>query len=204
MTTTPTYWGSEVTFSFDTTAYGTRVTALNDGTFAITWQNSTDVFGTHYDELGASTAGNFLSGASSPSNDVYTPILTQQEDGTVLVHYGYAFSSSDQDILVGTPNSDFTGSSSGVSVLASVNGETLLDATAREGGGGAIAYNYTVGITTNLALRFTDSAGQIAGSQILIDSSATRAEMDPAIVSRPSTISTPRPAPPASVRSPAA
>ena len=60
MTTTPTLWGTDVTFSFDPFAFNPKVTALSDGTFAIAWENGTDLFGRHLNELGSFTGGNFL------------------------------------------------------------------------------------------------------------------------------------------------
>ena len=60
MTTTPTLWGTDVTFSFDPFAFNPKVAALSDGTFAIAWENGSDLFGRHLNELGSFTGGNFL------------------------------------------------------------------------------------------------------------------------------------------------
>jgi Ca2+-binding RTX toxin-like protein len=185
MTTTPTLWGSEITFTFDPLAFGPKVTALSDGTFILAWENGEDIFGRHLNELGSFTGGDFLSAVSSSIiKPISAPIITEQSDGRVVVNYRLLFDDSPQDFDVfwHSPNDTFTPHSSVFGTENSGFDEILLDSTAREGGGGAIIYNYTgPGNVSNLVLRFTDSIGQQASNQIFIDSSATRLEQNPAL-----------------------
>ena len=184
MTTTPTFWGNEVIISNDTFAYGTRVTALQDGTFILAWENGTDIFARQLSELGSFTGGDFLSTVSSDSGKpLGLPIITQQIDGRVVVNYRLQFDDSpqDYDVLWHSPASDFTPHGSVFGTENSSHDEILMDSAARTGGGGAILYSYDSAGTDYMVLRFTDSIGQQASNQIFIDSSATRLEQNGAI-----------------------
>lgn len=181
MTTTPTLWGNEVIFSSDTTAYNPQVTALKDNTFILTWENGTDIFGKHLDELGSFTAGDFLRDISTNSKPLSNAIVTQQSDGTIAVNYDLRYSNGDNDVVWTSPASDFDSAAAPFSTVGSSHDEVLLDSTARNGGGGAIAYNYTTGANTYLVLQMTDGVGNPASNQIFIDSSATRTELNPAL-----------------------
>src|SRR4051794_18337198 len=90
MTTTPTDWSGEVVFETDPLAFGSRVTALSDGTFVLAWETQDDIFAKHLDEMGSFTGGNFLSGISTgTTQQLGTPIVTQQTDGLVVVNYSF-------------------------------------------------------------------------------------------------------------------
>ena len=88
MTTTPTFWSGSVVVTFDTLAYGPRVTALDDGTFVMAWENGTDIFARHLSEFGSFTGGNLLTTISGTAQAVSTPIITQQT-GSVVLNYQY-------------------------------------------------------------------------------------------------------------------
>lgn len=181
MTTTPTLWGTEVTVSFDIFAFAPRVSALSDGTFIISWEGDKNIFARHLNELGSFTGGNFLSTISSDSTKpLFTPIVTQQIDGRVVVNYGQQFDNSpfDNDIRWHSPNVTYTPHGSSFGTESSGFVETLLDSTARAfGGGGAIIYGYDgPGGLSNLVLRFTDAIGNPASNQIFIDPTTTRVE----------------------------
>jgi Ca2+-binding RTX toxin-like protein len=191
MTTTPTFWGQEVTVSNDFLAFGVRLAALADGTFVMTWENGDDIFARHLNELGSFTGGNFLQTVSSNAvRPLSFAIPFQQTDGRVVIQYDLDDGASpiDHDVFWVSPNSDFSATSFPFGTEASPNNEVLLDAVARPPtstgpGGAAIAYNYDFAGSSYLVMRFTDSIGQQASNQIFIDSSATRIEMNPALAS---------------------
>jgi len=191
MTTTPTFWGTDVTVSSDFLAFGVRVAALADGTFIMSWENGDDIFARHLNELGSFTAGNFLQGVSTnATRPLATPIVFQQTDGRVVVQYDLDDGASpvDHDVFWVSPTSDYSSTGLPFGTEASPYDEVLLDAVARPPtstgpGGAAIAYNYTTGGNTYLVMRFTDSIGQQASNQIFIDSTATRTEQNPALAS---------------------
>src|SRR5262245_51028773 len=99
MTTTPTLWGTDVTFSFDPFAFGPKVAALSDGTFAIAWESGGDLFGRHLNELGSFTGGNFLQTLSgNTAKDIHGPQIFEQADGRLVVEYRLQYSATDTDI----------------------------------------------------------------------------------------------------------
>lgn len=191
MTTTPTYWGTDVVVSNDFLAFGVRVAALSDGTFVMTWEDGEEIFARHLSELGSFTGGNFLQTASgNETRPLATPIVFQQTDDRVVIQYDLDDGASpvDHDVFWLSPTTDFSTTGSPFGTEASPYNETLLDAVARPPtstgpGGGAITYNYEIGGSTYLVMRFTDSIGQQASNQIFIDSSATRIEQNPALAS---------------------
>lgn len=191
MTTTPTFWGQEVTVSNDFLAFGVRLAALADGTFVMTWQNGEDLFARHLSELGSFTGGNFLQTVSAnAARPLATPIPFQQTDGRVVIQYDLDDGASpvDHDVYWVSPNTDFSATGFPYGTEASPYNEVLLDAVARPPtstgpAGAAIAYNYDIGASSYLVMRFTDSIGQQASNRIFIDSSATRTEMNPALAS---------------------
>lgn len=185
MTTTPTFWGDEVTVSNDPLAFGPRIAALNDNTFVLTWTDQFgDIFARQLDELGSFTGGNLLQGISSgTTHELATPIATQQSDGLLVINYDF-------DAGNVTPDHDVYWSSPGAgSFGTAVSGfnEQLLDSTARlasttVAAGGAVAYNFTgPGDVTNLVLLFTTADGNPASNPIFIDPSATRLEQNAAL-----------------------
>jgi Ca2+-binding RTX toxin-like protein len=191
MTTTPTEWSGKVVFEDDPTAFGTRITALKDDTFVVTWETQNDIFGKHLDSMGSFTAGDFLRNISTSTHQLGTPIVTQQTDGSVVVNYNDLTGTSpvDTDIEWVGISSDYDSVSTPFGTEASSSDEELLDSVAHgetgahDPAGGAIIYDYTTGANTNLVLRFTTTAGDQASNQIFIDPSATRTEQNPALAS---------------------
>ena len=192
MTTTPTEWSDKVVFEDDPAAFGARIAALSDGTFVITWETQDDIFGKHLDEVGSFTAGDFLRNVSTTTDQLGTPIVTQQTDGRVVVNYSDLTGTTpiDRDVEWVSVNSDYDSVSTPFGTEKSGFDEILLDSVAHgetgahDPAGGAIIYSYTgPGDVTNLVLRFTTSVGDQASNQIFIDPSATRVEQDPALAS---------------------
>jgi Ca2+-binding RTX toxin-like protein len=191
MTTTPTTWGQEVTVSNDFLAFGVRLAALADGTFVMAWENGDDIFARHLNEMGSFTGGNFLQAVSgSATRPLASPLPFQQTDGRVVIQYDLDDGASpvDHDVFWVSPNSDYSATGLAFGTEASPYNEVLLDAVARPPtstgpAGAAIAYNYEIGGSSYLVMRFTDLIGQQASNQIFIDSSATRTEMNPALAS---------------------
>src|SRR5207247_3083809 len=88
MTTTPTLWSHQVTFSTDINAFGPKVLALADDSFVLGWENDVDIFGRHVTALGAFSGGDFLSGLSSADNKPLSDsIFVQETGGAVVVLY---------------------------------------------------------------------------------------------------------------------
>ena len=191
MTTTPTYWGTEVTVSNDFLAFGVRVAALSDGTFVMSWENGDDIFARQLNELGSFTGGNFLQDVSTnATRPLSLPIVFEQTDGRVVVQYDKDDGASpvDHDVFWVSPASDFSSTGFPYGTRASPYNEVLIDAVARPPtstgpGGAAIVYNYDSGSNTYMVMQFTDSIGQEASNQIFIDSSSTRTEQNPALAS---------------------
>lgn len=192
MTSTPTEWSDKVVFEDDPAAFGARITALNDGTFVVTWETENDIFGKHLNEMGSFTAGDFLRNISTSSHQLGTPIVTQQTDGSVVVNYSDLSGTMpiDRDVFWTSISSDYDSANTPFGTEKSPYDEILLDSVAHgetgaaDPAGGAIIYSYTgPGDVTNLVLRFTTTAGDQASNQIFIDSSATRTELDPALAS---------------------
>lgn len=191
MTTTPTFWGQEVTVSNDFLAFGVHLAALADGTFVMTWENGDDIFARHLSEMGSFTGGNFLQTVSSNATRPLSLALPfQQTDGRVVIQYDLDDGASpvDHDVMWVSPNSDYSSTGFVYGTQNSPNNDVLLDAVAHPPtstgpAGAAIAYNHEVGGSTYLVLQFTDLIGQQASNQIFIDSSTTRNEMNPALAS---------------------
>ena len=192
MTTTPTFWGTEIIFSPDISAFGPQVAGLTDGTFVIAWETGTDLFARHLNELGSFTGGNFLSTLSAnTTKDIFSPQIFEQADGRVIVNYGLEDVASplDRDVRWHRANTDFSLNASSFGTEASAQDELLLDATARSDGvggfGSAIAFWYTVGANTVLALRFVDAFGNQASNQIIIpDAGANDTQQNPSLAGR--------------------
>ncbi|BAY23574.1 hypothetical protein NIES2100_33660 [Calothrix sp. NIES-2100] len=194
MTTTPTFWGNEVTFSFDLFAFSPKVTALSDNTFAIAWENGTDIFGRHLNSLGSFMGGDFLyalptSISTSTDKALSQPFIVQQADGKVVVNYNELFASGDNDIRWHSPNPNFTPNANS-SVVTGLRGrnEILLDTTARSNGVGDIgtATVYLVpglGTTSNVALDFVDKFGNFQGG-VLVDPRDGESQQNAAIAGR--------------------
>src|SRR4029079_3064534 len=97
MTTTPTFWSPVVTFDQNPfqSFFEPKVTALADDTFAIVWEDGTDIFGKHFNETGQLTSGNFLAALSTnTTKDIFNPVILQQANGSVVVEYGLVFAES--------------------------------------------------------------------------------------------------------------
>ena len=95
MTTTPTFW-SNGTITFDQNLlqsfFGPRITALADDSFTVVWEDGNDLFGRHFDAFGSLTTGNFLSNLSSNITEpIFTPVLMQQANGSMVLEYGLVF-----------------------------------------------------------------------------------------------------------------
>jgi len=191
MTTTPTFWGQEVTVSNDFLAFGVHLAALSDGTFVMTWENGDDIFARHLNEMGSFTGGNFLQTISSNATRPLAFALPfQQTDGRVVIQYDLDDGDSpvDHDVFWVSPNSDYSATGFPYGTQASPYNDVLFDAVARPPtstgpAGAAIAYTHEIGGSTYLVMQFTDLIGQQASNQIFIDSSATRTEMNPALAS---------------------
>ena len=103
MTTTPTFWSQVVTFDQNSfqSFVEPKVTALADDSFAIVWEDGTDIFGKHFDEMGQLTTGNFLQALSTnTSKPIFDPVILQQADGRVVVEYGLVFSQTTMPISI--------------------------------------------------------------------------------------------------------
>jgi Ca2+-binding RTX toxin-like protein len=182
MTTTPTLWGSETTFSFDFNAFGPSVLALADNTFVITWQSQGNIFGRHLNEFGAFTGGNFLADLSSANpKPLSTPLAFQQTDGSLVVTYGEVDRETplDRDIhwhlKGGSPTNTFP-------VEASAADEILLDATARsDAAGGAVIFQHATAGGSFLGLRFLDSLGNHASGLIPVGVQTGQIQQNPAL-----------------------
>jgi Ca2+-binding RTX toxin-like protein len=186
MTTTPTFWSNEITFSFDFNAFGPQVVALADNTFAVTWESQDNIFGRHLNEFGSFTGGNFLADLSGANpKPLFNPVPFQQADGSLVVTYGEVDAetptSIDRDIhwhqVGGSPTNTFPVEQSG-------NDEIMLDATARSDGvggfGSAIIFNHDFG-GSHLALRFLDSLGNQTSSAIPVGVHAGQTQQNPTL-----------------------
>jgi Ca2+-binding RTX toxin-like protein len=183
MTSTPTFWGNEVTYSPFLGDFGPRVAALSDGTFAIVWdREGTDIVGRHFDELGSFTGGDFLSALSaSTAKPLSGPQIFQQTDGRVVVNYREEFGPGDRDIRWHSPNDTFTPHATSFGTETSPNDEVLLDSTPRAGGGAANIYQFSAFGNTNVVLRFTDAIGQQASNQIFVGLHQGEIQQNPAL-----------------------
>ncbi len=170
MTTTPTLWGTDVTFSFDPFAFNPKVAALSDGTFAIAWENGTDLFGRHLNELGSFTGGNFLQTLSgNQTKAIHGPQIFEQADGRLVVEYRLQYSATDTDIHWHSADiNNFPPSGNTFPIENSAFDEFMLDATALATGGSAIAYQYDQG-GSHLVIRFVDAVGNQASNRIFVD-----------------------------------
>ncbi len=175
MTTTPTFWGTEVTYSFDSLALDPKVTALADGTFILAWDSNSpasDIFARHLNALGSFTSGNFLSALSEADpKSLSKPRIYQQADGKVRVIYQELFGPDDTDIFFHIPDSkNFTPQTNRFAIENSGVQEILVDSTALTNGGGAILYEFEFSATLNRAivLRTISSIGNQASNQIFV------------------------------------
>ncbi|MFN0193080.1 MAG: calcium-binding protein [Aestuariivirga sp.] len=192
MTTTPTLWGSEVTFSFDTFAFGPEVSPLADGTFTVVWQDGTDIFGRHLNEFGSFTGGNFLSALSAArTKDIFGPQLVQTADGQTHVFFNELFGPGDGDIRWHAPTADFTPHGLSFGVEETGFDEFLWDSTARSDGvggfGSAIVFATPrpgPGPETLLVLRFVAPNGLPASNQIFVGERAGETQQNAAIAGR--------------------
>jgi Ca2+-binding RTX toxin-like protein len=191
MTSTPTDWSGKVVFEDDPAAFGARIAALDDGTFVISWQTQDDIFGRHFNEQGSFTAGDFLRDISTTSDQLATPIVTQQTNGSVVVNYGDLTGTTpvDRDIFWTSLNSDRDSVSTPFGTETSPQDEILLDSVAHgetsagDPAGGTLVYKFTEGTATSLVMRFTTTTGVQASNQIFIDPNTDRAEDDAALAS---------------------
>jgi hypothetical protein len=196
MTTTPTAWSGEVVFDSNALAFGTRVTALSDGTFVLAWETDDDIFAKHLDALGSFTAGDFLRNVTADSHVLGTPLVTQQTDGSVAINYqlyngaGTVADPINRDIYHAEPSDDFDSTTQPFGVEKGSEDFILEDSVAHgetgaeDPAGGALAIKHTNSLdVTNLELRFTSLDGQFVGNAITIDPSSTRVEDDAALAS---------------------
>lgn len=189
MTTTPTFWGTKITFSPFPGDFAPQVRALTDDTFAIVWErDGVDIVGRHFDELGSFTGGDFLSALSgSTAKPLSRPQIFEQTDGRVVVNYTEAFAAGDRDIHWHSPNETFTPPHAGSfpTESMSTNGpstdEVLLDSTARVDGGAANVFQFTDFGSTDIVLRFTDATGNQASNRIFVGPHAGQVQQNPAL-----------------------
>ena len=163
MTTTPTFWSTEVTISNDLFAFSPHVTALADDSFVIGWGNGTDIFARHFDAFGSFTGGDFLSAVSAADmKPLAPPILVQQTGGDVIALYNERFDPGDDDVFWDFTNRDFSPANNTHAVANSGIDEVLFDATATATGGSAMVFEEPApgtGPETITFLRFLTSAG---------------------------------------------
>ncbi|HMR54527.1 MAG TPA: calcium-binding protein [Amaricoccus sp.] len=170
MTTTPTSWGNEVTFSNLFTDFNPKVAALQDGTFTIVWQgDGGNLVGKHLNELGSFTGDNFLLPLSdSTAKPMSGPQVFQQSDGHIVVNYTEQFGTNDFDV-----RSHYVdrGNPHGYSAPLenSARNEFLLDSAAVPTGGSAnvFMFNDAAGVN-NICLRFVNSYGVPVSNSIII------------------------------------
>jgi Ca2+-binding RTX toxin-like protein len=194
MTTTPTFWGTEAIFSFDLSAFSPQVTTLSDNTFAIVWENGTDLFGRHFNSLGNFTGGDFLfalptSISTSTDKPLSRPFIVQQEDGRVVVNYDELFAPGDTDVRWHSPGSTFTPNANSLPIVNTGGDQILLDSTARSNGvgdiGTAIVFLSPVANSSSLVgLRFVDKFGNATGSSIFVGVRNGEAQQNAAIAGR--------------------
>ena len=188
---TPTFWGTEVTFSPFPGDLRPQVTALSDGTFAIVWErDGVDIVGRHFDALGGFTGGDFLSAlSSSAARPIFLPKIFEQADGRVVVNYTAEVASGNRDIRWHSPNPTFTpphSSSFGTESTqtnGTVSDDILLDSIARVGGGAANVYQFTAFGSTDLVLRFTDAIGNQASNRTFVGPAGEN-QQNPALAAR--------------------
>jgi Ca2+-binding RTX toxin-like protein len=163
MTTTPTFWSTEVTISSDLFTFGPQVAALADDSFVIGWGNGADIFGRQLDPFGSFTSGNFLSAVSAAdTKPLSSPLFVQQTGGDVVVLYNQLFGDGDDDIFWDFTNRDFSPANNTHAVANSGIDEVLFDATATASGGSAMVFEEPApgtGPETITLLRFLTSAG---------------------------------------------
>ena len=174
MTTTPTLWGTDVTFSLDIFAFNPKVAALSDGTFAIAWENGTDLFGRHLNELG------ILHRRQLPPNAVrqhdQSHSVARRSSSRPMAAWlsitGLDFSPTDTDIHWHSADiNNFPPSGNTFPIENSAFDEFMLDATALAAGGSAVAYQYDDPGGPHLVIRFVDALGNQASNRIFVDPS---------------------------------
>jgi hypothetical protein len=146
MTTTPTFWGTQVTFTFDPFAGASDVSARPDNTFVIVWHDQfAELHGRHLSSLGSFTGGDFLQAMSgAETRELRLPQAVSLPDGTTRVFFHLLASPTEEDVFVNFPNSDFTGQTSRLFVVNTAQDEFLVDAAPTEfnnAPGSAIIYN---------------------------------------------------------------
>ena len=171
MTTTPTLWGNEVTFSNFFTDFAPKVKALADGTFTIVWQRSGgDIVGRHLNEQGSFTGGDFLSALSASTTKALTdPQVYQQADGQIVVDYTESQGSHRDvrwhEVDRANPNSGSVGMED-----LSITDEFLYDSTSLPEIGSAHVFGATSLLGGNyLILRFADLNGLVSSDRLIVD-----------------------------------
>jgi hypothetical protein len=197
MTTTPTL-GSKVTFSFDFSAFSPQVTALADNSFAIVWENGTDIFGRHLDERGSFLGGDFLfsfptSVSIVTQNPLLSPFIVQQDDGRVIVNYSELLPSTspnnpdgNADIKWHRPETSFLPTSIVSEVEGSFFDTFIVDSTARSNGvgdfGTVFAFETTFETSTTFTgIRFVDPAGNPTSNDIFVGPRRDESQQNAAI-----------------------
>jgi Ca2+-binding RTX toxin-like protein len=204
MTTTPTLWGSEVTFlagplslsDINSLAFSPDIAGLADNSFVMVWRDtSAELFGYQFDELGGLASGNFLSATSAATpQGLYTPKVFQQLDGQVIVNFNLSFAPGDSDIYGNFLNPDYSPNQFKYSIESSAADEYLLDAAATivsSSGfffaGSAIVYQVPQpfnGVSTqwDLVLRLLGPTGLPASNQIFIDHDPNETKTDASVI----------------------
>src|SRR5262249_50084578 len=139
--------GNEVTFTYDPDATGPQVTALDDGSFILAWEDGRDIFAKRLNKQGQGivTSKNFLAIVSSDTwKPLSRPRVFQQSDGRVIVTYRLLNGPvvAEHDVLWHRVNTDFTPDDNpSYPIEDFALDEVLMDSTARIGeDGGAIVF----------------------------------------------------------------
>lgn len=134
MTTTPTFWGTQVTFTFDPFAFGSDVSARSDNTFVLVWGDQFgELHGRHLSSLGSFTGGDFLapmSGATTQS--LRLPQAVSLPDGTTRTYFHLLASPIEEDVFINFLNADLVPQTSKFAVVDTARDEFLVDAAPTE------------------------------------------------------------------------
>jgi Ca2+-binding RTX toxin-like protein len=179
MVTTPTRWSGIVTFSNDIFAFGPKVTALKDDTFAIVWENGEDLFGRQLNPFGSFTGGNFLQPLSSAvTKEISRPFAFQQSNGELIVEFNLLFGPGDGDVQWHQVNDPFDANNFATEDAAV---DEFLNDAAAFGSGSAIIYEFAGSGGTSLVMRYVNSAGVAVSNQIFVGAPGGDAEFRAAI-----------------------
>jgi Ca2+-binding RTX toxin-like protein len=181
MTTTPTLWGKQLTVSASATASGASIAALDEGGFAIVWQDSGDLFGQTFDFLGDAKGGNFLSSLSGVASALSWPQAVQLGSGRLAVSYVAEASPADHDIYSAVRfGSAFSSGADFNPVDTSLQDDVVvLEAERTQDENFAVLWVRSApGGNESLIFQRMDSQGAALGSQVLVDPTSTESQID--------------------------